>query len=69
MKKETVEPFRSSFENEKLGPLANNDDADEILTGEIVKPISEVVKEYGVWLPTVIPVVILILQFVLHPSK
>jgi hypothetical protein len=75
VKKETIEPFRSSFENEKLGPLdylvsiANNDDADEILTGEIVKPISEVVKEYGVWLATVIPVVILILQFVLLPSK
>lgn len=75
LKRETIEPFRTSFENEKLGPLGylasitGKDDTNGILTGEIVKSFSEILKEYGVWLATVIPVVILVLQFALNPSK
>lgn len=75
LKNEKIESFRSSFENEKLGPLsylvsiASKEDTDEILTGEIVKSFSEILKEYGIWLATVIPVIILVLQFILNPVK
>jgi hypothetical protein len=75
IKRETIEPFRVSFENEKLGPLryltslTGKDDGTEILTGEIIKSFSELLKEYGVWLATILPVVVLVLQFILYPSK
>jgi hypothetical protein len=74
LKDKEIDSFGQSF-NEKLEPIryllsfSSHKDLSKFLTGEVMKPVTEVIKDYGLWLTTVIPAVIVIIQFILNPSS
>ena len=72
---DTVDSLNLSFNKEMLGPLkylvslSPHQQIDQLLTAEVIKPVTEIIKEYGIWFASVIPALILVVQFILNPNQ